>query len=303
MGILSPIMKQVVDNEASYPSPSAKMKIDKAIGRYKLLAVAQKWDDYMDDIKFALADLLVARGENDDYKEALHYYSHLVSKAENKMIKGRAMIGKAELAISGVAKMTEDEAVELCKKGCKLLKGDLTDFFVAKGIAVEAELLVKKSGSRNVKAAAKLFAKLIGKKSANVYFRGRAMVGKAELILYHGIDSISNGNKLCEEALHLFSDRPLDYFAVKARIIEAELLSRRGSNADLTKAETLCKKVIVSATTNKDLSARAKLVLAEISKKDRAEKLFEEVLDQDNIDPYLIEKAKFIAKAFKNRIN
>lgn len=303
IGILSPLMKQVVDDEASYPSPSAKTKLNKAIGRYKLLSAGQKWKEYFDDIKFALADLLVARGEEKDYKEALNDYNSLIGKTGNSQIKGRAMIGKAELAIAGVAKMDVDDAIALCKRGFKLLKGDLRDFFVAKGIAVEAELLVKKSGGKNIKLASRLFSKLTAKKNANPYFRARALTGKAELILYFGTESLSNGIKMCEEAVKILADRPLDYFAVKAKVVEAEMLSRRGSSHDLEKAESLCEKVIMSASTNKDLAARAKLVLGEISKKDRAEKLFEEVLDLDDIDPYLIDKARTAEKALKSRVN
>ncbi|MFA5104001.1 MAG: hypothetical protein WC527_02360 [Candidatus Margulisiibacteriota bacterium] len=302
IGILSPIMKKVVEEEESYPSPSAKTKINKAIGRYKLLSKAQKWKEHMDDIKFALSDLLVARGEDEDYKEALSYYNFIIAKTRNQMLKGRSMIGKAELTISGVAKMSEDEAIKLCKEGCSLLKGKLDDFFVAKCLAVEAELLVKKGGRKEIKDATRLFSKLVGNKKAHPYFRARAMTGKAELALYFGVDSISNGIKMCEEALGIFSERPLDYFAVKARVIEAELLARRGSSSDLHKAENLCEKAIISPV-HKDLTARAKLVLAEISKKEKAQRLFEEVLEQDGLDPYLIEKAKMIERATKNRYN
>lgn len=302
IGILSPVMKKVVEEEESYPSPSAKTKINKAIGRYKLLSKAQKWKEHMDDIKFALSDLLVARGEEEDYKEALSYYNNLIGKTHNQMLKGRSMIGKAELAISGVAKMSEEEAVKLCKEGCALLKGKLDDFFVAKGIAVEAELLVKRGDKKDIREAARLFGKLIGNRKAHPYFRARALVGKAELALYFGVDSLSNGIKMCEECLKIFAERPLDYFAVKARVVEAELLSRRGSSSDLHKAENLCQKAIVSPV-HKDLTARAKLVLAEISKKERAQRLFDEVLEQDGLDPYLIEKARIAERAAKSRLN
>jgi len=302
IGILSPVMKKVVDEEESYPSPSAKTKINKAIGRYKLLSKAQKWKDYMDDIKFALADLLVARGEDSDYKEALNYYNFIVSKTKNDMLKGRAMIGKAEMVIADISKITIDEAIDMCKQGYKLLKGKLDDFFVAKAVAVEAELLVKKSGKKNINEAAKLLGKLTGKKNAHPYFRARAMAGKAELALYFGVDSLSNGIKMCEEALKILAERPLDYFAVKAKVVEAELLLRRGSSSDIQKAENLCNSVI-TAPVHKDLTARAKIVLAETSKKEKAQKLFDEVLEQDGLDPYLIEKVKVTQRSFKNNLN
>lgn len=303
MNILSPLLKQIVEEEASYPSPSAKAKLNKAIGRYKLLEAAKKWTQYMDDIKYALADLLVARGDDDDNKEALHYYDHLISKSGNKVLKGRALIGKAELAISGTGDLDIDKAVQLCKEGQKLLRGDLREFFVAKAIVVEAELLAKKSGQKSNKAAAALFDKLINKKGANPYFRARAAVGKAELILYFGFDSISKGIKLCDETLRILYDRPLDYFVIKAKLVQAEMLTRRGSSSDLEKAEMLCEKVITTSVSSKDLAARAKLVLAEISKKGKAEKLFSEVLNDDGLDPYLIEKAKVLRDSLKHKYN
>lgn len=303
IGELSPVMKKIVEEESSYPSPSAKVKINKAIGRYKLLSEGDKWKNYMDDIKFALADLLIARGEEKDYDEALKFYDFIISKSHNKTLKGRAMIGKAELSIQGVAKIETDEALKMCRDGKKMLGSDLREFFVAKGLAVEAELFVKKSGKKSVREASKLFGKLIRKRHANPYFRARAMVGKGELVLYHGADSLSNGIKLCEEARKILHDRTLDYFYIKAKVIEAELLAKRGSGADLNRAEDLCKKVILSPLANKDLSARAKLTLAEISKRDRAEQLYEEVLEQEGIDPYLIEKAKFTEKALKRKFN
>lgn len=302
MRILSPLMNKIVEEEESYPSPSQKLKLNKAIGRYKLLEASQR-KEYMDDIKFALADLLVARGSENDYLEAKKEYDSIIEKTKNNVLKGRALIGKAELAIIGVEKIDAHEAIKLCKNGYKLLKGDFKDFFVAKGFAVEAELLIKKGGKRNNSFAKKLFDKIINKKNAHQYFRGRAMVGKAELILHFQIDSISHGIKLCEEALQIFADRPHDYFAVKARVIEAELLSRRGTSSDLYKAESTCKKIIANPMSHKDLVARAKLVLAEISKKDRAIELFEEVVENENIDPYLAEKAKFVEKAIREKLN
>lgn len=302
VGMLSPIMSKIVREEENYPSPSAKTKLNKAIGKYKLLSKVKTWDDHADDVLFALSDLLVARGEEEDYKEALMYYNKIISKSKNKVLVGRSMIGKAELVIAGIAKMSEEEAIKLCKDGVNLLKGKNDEFFSAKGIAVEAELLVKKGQKSDIKSAEKLFSKLIKDKKAPPYFRARALVGKAELALYFGIDSISNAIKMCEECINLLIDRPLDYFAVKAKVIEAELLARRGAPTDLQKAEQLCQKIIISPV-HKDLSARAKLVFAEVSKKEKAKKMYEEVLEQDGLDPYLIEKAKIIAQHAKRSFN
>ncbi len=303
MGIMSPLMKRVVEEESSYPSPSEKVKVSKAIGRYKLMEAVDKWKANLDDIRFAIADLLLSKATSQDYREALGYYNLIIKRTKNKVLKARAEIGRAELALMGIDKIGLDAAIKLCKDGAKLLRQNLSDFFVSKAIAVEAELLVKKGGKAAISQASKLFSKIIGKRNASSYFRARSMVGKAELILYFGTDVLSKGIKLCDEAIKLLMQRPSDYFNLKARLIKAELLLRRGSSSDLIKAEDLCESVISSSLSHKDLIARAKLVLAELSKKERAKVLFEDVLSEENVDPYIIEKAKQIQKAVKERFN
>ncbi len=303
MGIMSPLMKKVVEEESSYPSPSEKVKVSKAIGRYKLMEAVDKWKSNLDDIRFAIADLLLSKATEQDYREALGYYNLIIKRTKNKVLKARAEIGRAELALMGIDRIGLDAAIKLCKDGAKLLRQNLSDFFVSKAVAVEAELLVKKGGKAAISQASKLFSKIIGKKNASSYFRARSMVGKAELILYFGTDVLSKGIKLCDEAIKLLMQRPSDYFNLKARLIKAELLLRRGSSSDLLKAEDLCESVISSSLSHKDLIARAKLVLAELSKKERAKVLFEDVLSEENVDPYIIEKAKQIQKAVKERFN
>ena len=303
MGIMSPLMKRVVEEESSYPSPSEKVKVSKAIGRYKLMEAVDKWKSNLDDIRFAIADLLLSKATAQDYKEALGYYNLIIKRTKNKVLKARAEIGRAELALMGIDKIGVDAAIKLCKDGAKLLRQNLSDFFVSKAIAVEAELLVKKGGKAAISQASKLFSRIIGKRNASSYFRARSMVGKAELILYYGTEALSKGIKLCDEAIKLLIQRPSDYFNLKARLIKAELLLRRGSSSDLIKAEDLCESVISSSLAHKDLIARAKLVLAELSKKERAKVLFEDVLSEENVDPYIIEKAKQIQKAVKERFN
>ena len=303
MGIMSPLMKQVVNEESSYPSPSEKVKVSKAIGRYKLMEAVDKWKDNLDDIRFAIADLLLSKGSSQDYKEALGYYNLIMKRTKNKVLRARAEIGRAELALMGIDRTALDSAIKMCKDGAKILRDNLSDFFVSKAIAVEAELLVKKGGKAAISQASKLFSRIIGKRSASSYFRARSMVGKAELILYFGVDSLSRALKLCDEAAKILVSRPSDYFNLKAKAIKAELLLRRGSSSDIIKAEELCEAVIASPLKHKDLVARAKLTLAELSRKDRAKTLFEDVLQEENIDPYIVEKAKFIQKAIKARFN
>ncbi|MFA5097000.1 MAG: hypothetical protein WC490_00010 [Candidatus Margulisiibacteriota bacterium] len=303
MGIMSPLMKKVVEEGSSYPSPSEKVKVSKAIGRYKLMEAVDKWKSNLDDIRFAIADLLLSKATEQDYREALGYYNLIIKRTKNKVLKARAEIGRAELALMGIDRIGLDAAIKLCKDGAKLLRQNLSDFFVSKAVAVEAELLVKKGGKAAIRQASKLFSKIIGKRNASSYFRARSMVGKAELILYFGTDVLSKGIKLCDEAIKLLMQRPSDYFNLKARLIKAELLLRRGSSSDLLKAEDLCESVISSSLSHKDLIARAKLVLAELSKKERAKVLFEDVLSEENVDPYIIEKAKQIQKAVKERFN
>ena len=54
MGILSPAMSYIVDKEAdNYPSPSEKTKLNKAIGRYRLILETIAWRYDIGEIKFA----------------------------------------------------------------------------------------------------------------------------------------------------------------------------------------------------------------------------------------------------------
>ena len=66
-------MSFIVDREPNYPSPSEKVKLNKVIGRYRLLLKTIAWRYDVGEIKFGLADLLVGRNEEGDYKEALNF--------------------------------------------------------------------------------------------------------------------------------------------------------------------------------------------------------------------------------------
>jgi len=149
------------------------------------------------------------------------------------------------------------------------------------------------------KTANNLFEKVYKTKKANWYFRSRGALGQAELILYHEPKKINQAIKLCDESLKLLEERPKDYFTLKTKIVKAEILTRRDKKGDLVKATNLCKSVYQSKTNYKDLVARAKLAQAEIVKNPKAAKLYQDVLEMEGLDPYIIEKVNELKKSLK----
>ena len=298
--IISPIMKFIVDKEKGYPAPTEKEKLTRTINKFKRILGNISGAYNISETKFGLADMLVGRNDPGDWKEAMRIYNDVLEIAPSTYLRGRAFIGKAELLIGSKKKEDMEEALGLCEKARKILKEDLSDFFGSKVIAVEAELLAKRAGAGDYNKAGKLYEKIIKAKNAHAYFRGRSMVGKAELCLFTpkptGIPSAIN---LCSEASKLLADRPDDYFAQKAKLVEVELRIKRGKKDDIEKASALCRLTIKNPQAYKELLARAKLDLAEISRHPLAEKLHKEVLEMEGLDPYLIDKARLIEKALK----
>jgi len=297
--IISPVMKFIVDKEVGYPAPTEKEKLDRAIGKFRRILTNLTGTFNIAETKFGLADMLVGRNSPGDHQEAMRLYNYILDVAPTSYLRARGLVGKAELLIESDQKKDLDDAISLCEKAIDILKDDLSDFFTAKAFVVEAEILAK-LGDGGRKKAEKLLDKVIRHKEANVYFRARAMVGRAELPLYlakpKGLDQAI---KFSSEASKLLSDRPTDYFAIKSKVITAELLIRRAKKDDLGKAQMLCLKVIAVRSAEKSLIARAKLDLAEISRHPKAEKLYKEVLEMEGIDPYLVQKAKMIEKSVK----
>lgn len=294
--ILSPVMSYVVDKEVGFPAPSEKEKLERAINRYK--NILREFPNRADigEIKFGLADLLLGRNAPGDYKKAFELYENILKTSGSPYLRARSQIGKAELSVPGAGKEKLGDAIELCGIAARNLGKDLSDFFAAKGLIIEADLRMIRDIGDDHKAAQKLHERLIKDKKANWYFRARAYLGKAELILYHKPGQLGIGIDLARQSSKLLAERPEDYFTLKAKIIEAELRIRRGTRQDFQVAERLCKEAAAAKTDYKDLVARAKLNLADILKNPKAQKMYKEVLEMEGLDPYLLDKVKEIGR-------
>jgi len=299
--IISPVMKFIVDKESGYPSPSEKEKLDRAITKFRRILANLTGTFNIAETKFGLADMLVGRNEPGDFAEAMRLYNYILDVAPTSYLRARALVGKAELLIKSEEKATLKEAVALCEKARDILKDDLSDFFTAKAFVVEAELLAK-LGMQNHKKAQSLLDKVIKNKHANAYFKARSIVQRVEMPLFNPkFNKVLPLIKLTKEAHKLLVDRPNDYFAIKALLLEAEMLTRKGTKSDLSAAQAICTKVIANKAAERGLAARAKLDLATISGHPKAEKLSREVLEMEGLDPYLIEKAKLIERSLKKK--
>lgn len=297
--ILSPIMSYVVDKEVGFPAPSEKEKLGRAIERYKRIMSEFPNRSDIGEIKFGLADLLVGRNLPGDYKRAKDFYDNILKTSGSPYLRARAKIGQAELFSPGSQKEKLAEAIRLCEEAAAQLGNDLSDFFVAKGLIVEADLRLIRDEKGDHAKALKIHDKLVKNKKAHWYFRARALLGKAELILYHNPRKFDEAIKYCEECSKLLVERPEDYFGIKAKLINAELRIRRAKKGDFQAAEKLCSEIATSKSDYRDLIARAKLTMAEITKHPKAIKLYREVVEMEGLDPYIIEKAKQVSAKLK----
>ena len=299
MAILSPIMSYIVDKEIGFPIPSEKEKINKALRRYRQILSQHGNRSDVTEIMFGIADLLVGRGEAGDWAEALKLYDQILLRLPPEYLKARALVGKAELQIGDKEKF--DDAISLCEKARQILGRDMSDFFLAKTFLVEAELLIARNGQGDWGRALKLIDKVIKEKRANWYFKGRAYLAKSEVTLYQKPKDLSTPLKLADAALKELRSRTADYFYLKSLVIKVEILTRRAKKGDFERGARLLDEVIKSASAYKDLIARAKLDLADIVKKPKAEKILDEVSQMEGLDPYLVAKASVIAKALKEK--
>lgn len=298
--VLSPVMKYVVDREPDYPSPSEADKLKRTVTKYRKLLRERAGRPDINELKFGLADLLVGRNEAGDYEEAMRLYDELFAVSPEGYLKARVRVGKAELLINSSNRGNIDQAIELTEKAFTVLRGDLSNFFTAKALTVEAELRIKRADTNDHHQALKLLDKVINKVEAHWYFRGRAMVDKAEAVLIRTPRDLPRLLKLCDDSGRLFKERPDDYFALKGKLIKAELLMRRKGPGDGKRAEKLLGEVTESSP-YRDLIARAKLDLVDILEKPQAEKVYGEVMEMEGLDPYLIEKAKMVKEGLKAR--
>lgn len=305
MGILSPIMSFIVDREPSYPSPSEKIKLNKVIGRYRLLLKTIAWRYDVGEIKFGLADLLVGRNDPGDYKEALKLYDEILKAIASPYLRARALAGKAELMIRSEDLKDIQEAVALAGTASKIITKEIgpNDFFCQKAQVVEAELLQTRLGTpSDLKLATRLFDKIIKNDKSNAYFKARAMVGISELKTYSApVKELKKYAEYCHSAQVLLAERPSDYFMVKARVVEAEILTRIDPKKNVNKIIALCNQVILAKTADMHLMLRAKLVKADVSKRENALKLIKEVRTSKDLPGYLSEKADIVEKAINSR--
>jgi tetratricopeptide (TPR) repeat protein len=299
MGILSPIISHIIDKELGFPIPSEKEKISKALKRYRYILSQHPKRADSPEIMFGIADLLVGRGDPGDYTEAMKLYDQILLRNPPEYLKARALIGKAELMI-GVPEEFGN-AISLCEKAKKILGPDTSDFFAAKSFIVEAELRLARRDKGDWATALNLINQVVKEKDAHWYFRGRALLSKAEIILYRNPEDLAPALKLCDFALKELKSRPDDYFTNKGKVLKAEVLTRRAKKRDFEKAEKLLTEVVKMSFAYKDLIARAKLDLADIISHPKAVKLLKEVIQLEELDPYLIEKASIIEQALKEK--
>ncbi|MGB9612821.1 MAG: tetratricopeptide repeat protein [Candidatus Margulisiibacteriota bacterium] len=299
MAILSPLMSYIVDKEIGFPIPSEREKINRALKRYRNILARHPHRSDAPEIMFGIADLLVGRGDPGDHEEAMKIFDQILLRNPPEYLKARALIGKAELLI-GIPQEFGN-AISLCEKSRQILGKDVSDFFAAKTFIVEAELRLARRDKGDWATALELINHVVKEKNAHWYFRGRALLSKAEIILYRNPDDIGPALKLVELSLKELSSRPDDYFTNKGKVVKAEILIRRERKGDFQKAEKLLTEVLKMPFAYKDLIARAKLDLADIVSHPKAAKLLKEVHQMEGLDPYLIEKASLVEKALQEK--
>ncbi|NQU16793.1 MAG: hypothetical protein HQ564_01900 [Candidatus Saganbacteria bacterium] len=294
--------------EEEFPSPSEKNKINKAIDRANF--IISKFGNRPDVVeeKFHLADLYVGRGSEGDYDLASQIYDDLLSRHPYPYLKARCLIGKSELAIPEIKKEEIPVSLDICNSAQTILKKLSKDekmlptfpFFRDKAFIIEAELKVtrdetdKKGKHLDHIAAQKIYESIMKDRKSNWYFRARANLGKAELLSFHNPSKVWEGIKLAEKAANLLRGRPQDYFAQKSIIIDAELRMNRGNKDDLKKAQELLNNLVNRISVYPDLLARTKLDLAQLSRHPKAQKLYEEVIEMEGLDPYILKKSKLV---------
>jgi len=299
MTILSPLMSYIVDKEVGFPIPSEKEKINKTLKRYRSILSQHPERSDAPEIMFGIADLLVGRGEEGDYAEAGEILDKILVKNPPEYLKARALVGKADLAIGRREEF--DGAVSLCEKARQILKNNLADFFAAKTFMVEAELRLARQEKGDWQKALDLASRVANERRAHWYFRGRALLTKAEIIFYRSPDKLGESLKLVDKSVRSLSSRPDDYFAIKGKVLKSEILIRRNKKDDDCRAEKLLKEALKLDSPYQDLTARAKISLAEVVSRKQADALLREVDEMEGLDPYLVEKARLVERSLKEK--
>lgn len=292
-------MSYIVDKEVGFPIPSEKEKINRLLRRYRNILAQHPSRSDTPEIMFGIADLLVGRGELGDHTEALRIYDEILLRNPPDYLKSRALIGKAELLIG----VPQDfgNAISLCEKARAILGRNVAEFFDAKTYIVEAELRLARRDKGDWARALELINHVVKEKGAHWYFRGRALLSKAEIILYRNPNDLASALKTVDFSLKELASRPDDYFTNKGKIVKSEILTRRARKGDLPKAEKLLSEVVKMSFSYRDLIARAKLDLADIVAHPKAAKLLKDVHEMEGLDPYLTEKASLVEQALKEK--
>ncbi len=298
-GTLSPILSHLV--QTTIAAVGEKERLNRLINKYRKMLRFVEGGFNLAEIRFGLADLLITRDDPGDWKEAKTHYDFVLQHATYGYLRAAAMIGKAELAVRSSDSKEIDEAVDLSRRAYKNLLSLVggSDYYSSKCLVVEAELLMKKNVKSDNKTALKLLEQLFRDDLADPYFRARAITDHAELLLYEPKTDINAELQICLNAIELLKDKPDDYFSIKAKILQGEYIARRMARYDKSRATGIFMGIIGNKKADSDLSARAKIDLAEISEPKKALGLLKEVIGSKNLDPYIVEKAKAVSKAKK----
>ncbi len=300
-GTLSPILSHIV--QTTIAAVGEKEKIDRLLNKYRKMLRYVEGGINMSEIRFGLADILITRDLPGDWKEAATHYEFVLEHAPYGYLRFAAMIGKAELSIRSDAKKEISGAIEYAQRAYKNLATLVgkSDFYSAKSLVVEAELRLKRADKGDKSAAVRLFEKVITDDMTDPYFKARAIVGHAETMLYEKKYDLNKEIQLCHNAIELLRDKPNDYFAVKAKLLQGEFIATRMAHYDKSRATGIFMGVIGNKGADNDLLNRAKLDLAEISEKAKALKLIKEVIAAKAIDPYLTARGKNMMKALSRK--
>ena len=298
-GTLSPILSHLV--QTTIAAVGEKERLNRLINKYRKMLKFAEGGFNVSEIRFGLADLLITRDDPFDWREAKQHYDFVLEHATYGYLRSAAMVGKAELAIRSSEPAEIEGSIILCQRAYKnlcSLVGE-SDFYSVKSLVVEAELHIKRGNKTDKGMALKLLEKVFGDDIADPYFKARAIVDHAEMMLYDKNVNSNNELQLCFTAIDLLKDKPNDYFAVKARLLQGEYIARRMMRYDKSRATGIFMGVIGNKNADPDLAARARLNLADISEPKKAKALVKEVLTQKGVDPYLLSRAKQAEKTLK----
>ncbi len=300
-GTLSPILSHLV--QATISAVGEKEKLDRLITKYRKMLSMVDGTFNASEIRFGLADLLITRDEEGDWKEARNHYEFVLEKAPYGYLRSAAMVGKAELAIRLSAEKDMEDAIGLAQRAYKNLASLVgpSDFYSVKCLVVEAELRIRRNFKGDRSTALRLFQKVYEDDMADQYFRARAIVGHSELLLYEKKKNIEKEIALLHDATEYLEDKPNDYFCLKAKLLQGELIVQRMAHYDKSRATGIFMGIIGNKNADMDLVNRSRLDLAEISTVDKAKQLIKEVRTSKMVDQYLLDRASIIEKFLKKR--